>query len=622
MKLRKLTAFLLGAIMLCCSLPAFSAAEEAFAAFEGKVYPQSAQYIDLQETLVRDYDAFTEFLDKMPDLKRVDMWETHIPADKCHMLAEKYPQIRWGWTMVLKGSDHEHLIRTDYTSWSTLHNNTTSHHTEEDFSILKYCWNLLALDVGHNSVKNLDFLYDLPNLRVLIVACNEIEDVTPVGSLKNLEYAELFKNRITDISCLAGLEHLLDLNICFNYVKDYEPLKGLKTLTRLWMFSSQGYNKAVPEQTATEIKNALPDTLVDSTHYSTAGQWRQVSNGRNHPHYQAIIDMFGSDHNHPHFEYVPFAESAPLAPAAEEALPLATPAPQEAYREAANQGGTGLPREYLLPFDFSAGSEPKKENYTETSYGDSTIQVEITEASYDVCRYWIADIRLTDVSQLRTMAASQNGSFERAGQMTVQTFLGRSKPVLALNGDFYDSSERIGLGYIVRQGTLFRNNLDTSALGTGRLMDVLLIDENGDFDVVYQANRESIDEEIGRRKMQIINSFSFGPALVDGGKPVEDYRGADAWIDMRPDEYRARMCICQAGPLHYKVICTSGNYKGCRGLTLKEFAEIVAGQDVQVAYNLDGGDSTWLYFNGQRVNEFGATSMRKLQDIIYFASAE
>ena len=64
MKLRKLTAFLLGAIMLCCSLPAFSAAEEAFAAFEGKVYPQSAQYIDLQETLVRDYDAFTGFLDK------------------------------------------------------------------------------------------------------------------------------------------------------------------------------------------------------------------------------------------------------------------------------------------------------------------------------------------------------------------------------------------------------------------------------------------------------------------------------------------------------------------------------------------------------------------------------
>ena len=80
-------------LAMVLSLCAFSAAEEAFAAFEGKVYPQSAQYIDLQETLVRDYDAFTEFLDKMPDLKRVDMWETHIPADKCHMLAEKYPQI-------------------------------------------------------------------------------------------------------------------------------------------------------------------------------------------------------------------------------------------------------------------------------------------------------------------------------------------------------------------------------------------------------------------------------------------------------------------------------------------------------------------------------------------------
>ena len=43
---------------------------------------------------------------------------------------------------------------------------------------------------------------------------------------------------------------------------------------------------------------------------------------------------------------------------------------------------------------------------------------------------------------------------------------------------------------------------------------------------------------------------------------------------------------------------------------------------VQTAYNLDGGDSTLLYFNGTRLNEFGSKTQRKLMDIIYFASAE
>ncbi len=155
-----------------------------------------------------------------------------------------------------------------------------------------------------------------------------------------------------------------------------------------------------------------------------------------------------------------------------------------------------------------------------------------------------------------------------------------------------------------------------------RRMDVLGIDENGDFHIIYQADRERIDDEIQKLGHRVINSFSFGPALVDGGKLIEDYRGADRWLNMAADERRQRICLCQAGPLHYKVICCAGNYQKSTGLTLKEFSELVAGQDVQVAYNLDGGDSTWLCFNGIKVNEFGSSSQRKLMDIIYFASAE
>jgi Leucine-rich repeat (LRR) protein len=85
---------------------------------------------------------------------------------------------------------------------------------------LKYLKNLKYLDVGHNAIDDLSFLYDLPELRILIVADNYvtdyITDLTPIASLKHLQYLEVFTNNITDLSPLsgrhpriAGFKHLL-----------------------------------------------------------------------------------------------------------------------------------------------------------------------------------------------------------------------------------------------------------------------------------------------------------------------------------------------------------------------------------------------------------------------------
>ena len=596
--------------------------------YGGKYYPESAEYIDLESTVVKDYDAFVDFLDQMPNLKRVDMWETKIRKDEIVRLADRYPGIRWGWTMVLKTRDHEHLIRTDSTSFSTLHNNTSSHHTSEDFFLLKYCWNLLALDVGHNSVDSLDFLYDLPNLRVLILACNNITDITPLASLKDLEYLELFKNKITDLSPLSSLEHLLDLNVCFNAVKDLSPIAGLHTLKRLFLYSSMQYNKSPAESAVQPLLDALPDTEIDTTHYSTAGTWRYIRENKIQPHYEAILAMFGADHQHPKNQYVPFEESQPLPAQEEIPLPLSTPLPAP---DASPETGVIDPMErlktqsfedknYLLPIDFSVGKTPKAENYTETSYQDSTISVSLSSDVYCNCHYWVADIQISDPSQLRTMSAALSGSFERPARVNAQTLMKRTDAVLAINGDTYSSTGRANRGFAVRQGLVYRTNLDRLGPGRGHLMDVLLIDEDGDFHVVFQASDESIlPSLLGKR---ILNAFSFGPVLVYEGKAVEDFQNADKWIDMSTKDGRKRMCLCQVGPLHYKVLCCAGFYGGDAGLTLPQLAALAESLGVETAYNLDGGDSTYLYFNGRKFNDIGNNSQRKLEDVIYFASAE
>ncbi|MBE5810320.1 MAG: leucine-rich repeat domain-containing protein [Clostridiales bacterium] len=256
----------------------------------------NAEYINMDKTRVTDMDAFINFLRKLPNLKKVDMFSTQIYTKDIDKLAAAFPDIEFGWTMRIG----DHWVRTDATAFSTLHNNSSPAHTEKQFQYLKYCKNLLALDIGHNGVKDLSFLYDLPNLKVLILACNiNLKDITPVGSLKDLEYLELFKNDINDISCLANCTNLLDLNICFNRIKDWTPIHGLTNLERLWVYNSNNWSEQYPvdRKVVADLKAALPNCHIDSTSYSTLGGWRE------HDRYYVIFHMFK------YGEYIPFHRS-------------------------------------------------------------------------------------------------------------------------------------------------------------------------------------------------------------------------------------------------------------------------------------------------------------------------
>ena len=291
-----------------------------------------------------------------------------------------------------------------------------------------------------------------------------------------------------------------------------------------------------------------------------------------------------------------------------------------AFAEEASNRPDFSDKGYLLPIDFSVGPEVKEEHFTsEYTYEDSTLRIGISKGRYDDrCDYWVADIVVRDASQLRTAAAG--GDFSRPAQKNGIRFAQVVNAVLAINGDFFGSAEKRGLSYTVRQGELFKDSLDVAGRWDTRLMDVLLIDEDGDCHILYQPQAGEIKGTIDGKR--ILNSFSFGPGLVVNGEVVEDFRGSDVWIDMASEGERQRMAICQAGPLHYLAICCEAPYPPNTGLTLADFARLVKSCGAVMAYNLDGGDSTMLYFHGEKVNFKGNRSMRDLRDIIYFVSGE
>lgn len=58
---------------------------------------------------------------------------------------------------------------------------------------------------------------------------------------------------------------------------------------------------------------------------------------------------------------------------------------------------------YSLPVDFTPGAKPLPSNYlSETEYQDPSLHVMIENGRKDECDYWVARIKISHPSQLRT----------------------------------------------------------------------------------------------------------------------------------------------------------------------------------------------------------------------------
>lgn len=270
-------------LCLVCLLPVSSAAEGESVSIFGRSIPKNARVLDLSGVTDVSAQQVSELLSRLPDVKEALLYDASFTSAQAGELRGRYPDVFFGLTFRLE----DHVVRTDQTAFSTLHNNRSPVHTAQDFDFLRHCVRLEALDLGHNAISDIGFLENLTELKVLIIALNDIRDISPLKNLKKLEYLEMFRNKVKDISPLAELRNLLDLNMGYNYVKDYTPLFALSKLERLWLYQSNGYSAGpMPKQTLREIRQALPGCYVDGVWGGTGGEWRK------HPRYNVIFDIF------------------------------------------------------------------------------------------------------------------------------------------------------------------------------------------------------------------------------------------------------------------------------------------------------------------------------------------
>ena len=177
--------------------------------------------------------------------------------------------------------------------------------------------------------------------------------------------------------------------------------------------------------------------------------------------------------------------------------------------------------------------------------------------------------------------------------------------MLAISADQIVRNEK---GYVIREGKTYRKQYYKSR-------DILAIDANGDFHIVYKSDKNELNALLDNQECPIVNTFNFGPALVAEGQMLEIPSYYTQFNLGRPEP---RCAIGQTGPLSYVLVVAEGRSKESAGATGEQLAAFMAAQGCVTAYNLDGGDTAMMWFGG---DYYSAKTKRTQSDIIYIGSA-
>ena len=238
---------------------------------------------------------------------------------------------------------------------------------------------------------------------------------------------------------------------------------------------------------------------------------------------------------------------------------------------------------------------------TENTYQDENISVTLTEYTVNDTAVYVADVTLSSADYLKTALAQ--GLYGKNVTESTSDMAEDNNAILAINGDYYGAQEK---GYVLRNGVLYRST-------AAKNQEDLVIYADGSFQIINESE-VTAEELLADGAVQIL---SFGPALVTDGE-----------ISVTTDEEvgqakssNPRTAIGVIDELHYIFVVSDGRTDESEGLSLYELASFMESLGAETAYNLDGGGSSTMVFNGILINNPTSTGNsireRSVSDIVY-----
>lgn len=250
---------------------------------------------------------------------------------------------------------------------------------------------------------------------------------------------------------------------------------------------------------------------------------------------------------------------------------------------------------------------------TDSLYMDENIRIEITELRRYDSDLYVADILIKDPAYLKT-ALAQDTFGMNIKEKTSETAK-RVGAILAVNGDFYGANES---GYVIRNGVLYRDTVRPSNDSNSDLsyFDDLAIMWDGSF-VTFDEKDYTAKEVLNKGAKHVL---TFGPTLVKKGKIAVDKNAEVGLAWSGQDNPRCAIGYVSKG--HYLLIVVDGRCTKSPGTSLWELADVFCELGAQTAYNLDGGGSATMIFNGKLINTpytnwDKPSGERRVSDIVY-----
>ena len=209
---------------------------------------------------------------------------------------------------------------------------------------------------------------------------------------------------------------------------------------------------------------------------------------------------------------------------------------------------------------------------------------------------FVADIYIEDITSLRSAWSKEALRDSALAPMDVLDLMARENALLMINGDYVSKWD---FGCVVKNGQVARQVDNPRYDACVLLRDGTMLTIDGD-----KASSEQI------LSLDPWQAWCFGPALLDeNGQAKEKFNSALTGVN-------PRTVLGYYAPGHYCFVVVEGRRdKYSRGMDLKQLSRFMASLGCAAAYNMDGGDSSVMAFDGQRVSK--PRNVRSVPDVIY-----
>jgi len=247
----------------------------------------------------------------------------------------------------------------------------------------------------------------------------------------------------------------------------------------------------------------------------------------------------------------------------------------------------------VFPDKFTDGEVIK----TDSSYMSENVNVTMTMVQENGVTYYMQDIYIRSIENLQSAFAED--TYGKAVTDWVLDMAVENNAVTAINGDYYGVESG---GVVIRNGVLYRDDANS---------DVLVLYYDGTMKA-FSAAEFDADLEMANGAYQ---AWNFGPVLVEDGTALTSFSS-------RISSANPRTAIGYVEPGHYVFITVDGRQAGySSGMTLKQLAETMEDLGCQVAYNLDGGQTSTMTFGDEIANQ-PYKGGRLTSDIIFITDGE